>query len=51
MVTRTFHLNSAEVKYIFEAMCYYDLTQDNGFEGVDHYHKLYDLFYSIGEEV
>ena len=52
-----FTLNSAEIYYIFNAICQYDLLKEDVFdEVVDHYPKLYNLFYAnhlnkLGEEV
>ena len=50
-----FELNSAEIYYIFNAICWYDEHIADE-KGVDHYHKLYDLFYAnhlnrLGEEI
>ena len=50
-----FELNSAEIYYIFNAICSYDLDNEDE-KGVDHFPKLYDLFYAnhlnkLGEEV
>ena len=50
-----FSLNSAEIYYIFNAICSYDLHDDNE-KGVDHFPKLYDVFYAnhlnkLGEEI
>jgi hypothetical protein len=50
-----FSLNSAEIYYIFNAICSYDLNDDNE-KGVDHFPKLYDVFYAnhlnkLGEEI
>ena len=50
-----FSLNSAEIYYIFNANCSYDLDDDNE-KGVDHFPKLYDVFYAnhlnrLGEEI
>ena len=51
-----FTLNSAEIYYIFNAICEHDLLKDDVHEGVDHYPKLYNLFYAnhlnrLGEEI
>ena len=50
-----FSLNSAEIYYIFNAICSYDLDDDNE-KGGDHFTKLYDVFYAnhlnrLGEEI
>ena len=50
-----FELNSAEIYYIFNAICSYDLDNEDE-KGVDHFPKLYDVFYAnhlnkLGEEV
>ena len=50
-----FILNSAEVKYIFEAVCHYDLDFGDEDDAI-HYDKMYDLFYAnhlnrLGEEI
>ena len=50
-----FELNSAEVKYIFEAIAYYDSHFGDEDDAI-HYDKMYDLFYAnhlnrLGEEI